>query len=149
MKIPRKDNWKIQQKQKKLRVELKTTKNKLEKHILSQRVKILKELIIDNLKESRAAKILKVAELIKNNVDNEGKIWKVKRKLKKKEQNPHHILNSQSQKLQNRDEILKGYARYYKELLKVTPAENMEEEEIEQIVGKKFQEIIAEGEIDR
>ena len=99
MKIPRKDNWKIQQKQKKLRVELKTTKNKLEKHILSQRVKILKELIIDNLKESRAAKILKVAELIKNSVDNEGKIWKVKRKLKKKEQNPHHILNSQSQKL--------------------------------------------------
>ena len=99
MKIPRKDNWKIQQKQKKLRVELKTTKNKLEKHILSQRVKILKELIIDNLKESRAAKILKVAELIKNNVDNEGKIWKVKRKLKKKEQNPHQILNSQSQKL--------------------------------------------------
>ena len=97
MKIPRKDNWKIQQKQKKLRVELKTTKNKLEKHILSQRVKILKELIIDNLKESRAAKILKVAELIKNNVDNEGKIWKVKRKLKKKEQNPHQILNSQSQ----------------------------------------------------
>ena len=149
MKIPRKNNWKIQQKQKKLRVELKTTKNKLEKHILSQRVKILKELIIDNLKESRAAKILKVAELIKNNVDNEGKIWKVKRKLKKKEQNPHHILNSQSQKLQNRDEILKGYARYYKELFKVTPAENMEEEEIEQIVGKKFQEIIAEGEIDR
>ena len=149
MKIPRKDNWKIQQKQKKLRVELKTTKNKLEKHILSQRVKILKELIIDNLKESRAANILKVAELIKNNVDNEGKIWKVKRKLKKKEQNPHHILNSQSQKLQNRDEILKGYARYYKELLKVTPAENMEEEEIEQIVGKKSQEIIAEGEIDR
>ena len=149
MKILREDNWKIQQKQKKLRVELKTTKNKLEKHILSQRVKILKELIIDNLKESRAAKILKVAELIKNNVDNEGKIWKVKRKLKKKEQNPHHILNSQSQKLQNRDEILKGYARYYKELLKVTPAENMEEEEIEQIVGKKFQEIVAEGEIDR
>ena len=33
--------------------------------------------------------------------------------------------------------------------MKVTPAENMEEEEIEQIVGKKFQEIIAEGEIDR
>ena len=112
-------------------------------------MKILKEHIIDKLKESRAAKISKVAELIKNNVDNGGKIWEVKRKLKKKEQNPHQILNSQGQKLENRDEILKEYARYYKELLKVRPAENMEEEEIEQIVDKKFQEIIAEGKIDR
>ena len=111
-------------------------------------MKILKEHIIDKLKESRATKISKVAELIKNNVDNGGKIWEVKRKLKKKEQNPHQILNSQGQKLENRDEILKEYARYYKELLKVRPAENMEEEEIEQIVDKKFQEIIAEGKID-
>ena len=88
-------------------MELKTTKNKLEKHILLQRVKILKEHIIDKLKESRAAKISKVAELIKKNVDNGVKIWEVKRKLKKKEQNPHQILNSQGQKLENRDEILR------------------------------------------
>ena len=130
-------------------MELKTTKNKLEKHILLQRVKILKEHIIDKLKESRAAKISKVAELIKKNVDNGVKIWEVKRKLKKKEQNPHQILNSQGQKLENRDEILKEYARYYKELLKVRPAENMEEKEIEKIVDKTFQEIIAEGVMDR
>ena len=130
-------------------MELKTTKYKLVKHILLQSVKTLKEYIVDKLKESRAAKISKVAESIKNNVDNGGKIWEVKRKLKKKEQNPHQILNSQGQKLENRDEILKEYARYYKELLKVRPAENMEEEEIEQIVDKKFQEIIAEGKIDQ
>ena len=132
-----------------MRKRLKTTKNKLEKHILLQRVKILKEHIIDKLKESRAAKIWKVAELIKNNVDNGGKIWEVKRKLKKKEQNPHQILNSQGQKLENRDEILKEYARYYKELLKVRPTENMEKEEIEQTIDKKFKEIIAEGKIVR
>ena len=51
------------------------------------------------------------------------------------------------QKLENKDEIVKEYARYYKELLKVRPAENMEEEEIEQKVDKKFQEIIAGVEI--
>ena len=33
--------------------------------------------------------------------------------------------------------------------MKVRPAENMEEEEIEKIVDKKFQEIITEGKIDR
>ena len=85
-------------------MELKTTKNKLEKHILLQRVKILKEHIIDKLKESRAAKISKFAQIIKNG-DNGGKIWEVKRKLKKKKQNPQQILNSQGQKLENRDEI--------------------------------------------
>ena len=81
-------------------------------------------------------------------MDNGGKRWEVKRKLEKKEQNPHQILNSQGQKLENRDEILKEYARY-KELLKVRPAENLEEEEIEQIVDKKLQDIVAEGKIDR
>lgn len=32
---------------------------------------------------------------IKNNVDNEANIWKVKRKLKKKEQNSYQTINSQ------------------------------------------------------
>ena len=66
-----------------------------------------------------------------------------------KEQNPHHILNSQGQKLENKDEILKLYARYYKKPLKSRPAENMEEEEIEQIVNKKFQEIRVEKKLYR
>ena len=73
---------------KKLRMELKTTKNKLEKCVLLERVEILKDHIIHKLKESRAIKISKVAESVKNNLDNGGKIWEVKRKLKKKEQNP-------------------------------------------------------------
>ena len=66
-----------------------------------------------------------------------------KKKLKKKEQNPHQTLNGQGQKLENKDEILKEYARYYQELLKIRTAEKMQEEEIEQIVDKKFQEVIA------
>ena len=48
-------------------------------------VKILKEHILNELKKSRAKKISKVAESVKNNVDSGGKIWR----LKKKEQNPH------------------------------------------------------------
>ena len=70
-------------------MQLKTTKNKLEKQILLKRVKVLKEHIIDKLKEIRAAKISKAAESSKNNVENGGKIWEVKRKIKKKEENPH------------------------------------------------------------
>lgn len=64
--------------------------------------------------------------------------------LKKKEQNPHQILHTQGSKLENKDKLLKVYVRYYKELLILRPAENMEEEGIECKVDNKFQEIIAE-----
>ena len=37
-------------------------------------------------------------------------------------QNPHQILNSQGQKLENKKKILREYARYYKELLKIRAA---------------------------
>ena len=112
-------------------------------------MKILREHIIDKLQESRATQISKVTEPIKNNAENGGKIWVAKRKLKKKEQNPHQILTSQGQKLENKDKIFKEYAKYYKALLKIRLAENMEEEKIEQTVDKKFQEIIAGGKSDR
>ena len=42
------------------------------------------EHIIDKLKGSRATKISKVAESIKNNIENGGKMWEVKRNLKRK-----------------------------------------------------------------
>ena len=69
---PRKGIRKIQQKRKKLRMELKITKNTLEKRILLERLEILKQYITDKLKKARATKISKVAESIKNNIDNGG-----------------------------------------------------------------------------
>ena len=68
-------------------MELKTTKDKREKDIMSERVTILKEYITDKLKGSRVTKISKVAESVKNNVENVGKIWEVKTKYKITEQN--------------------------------------------------------------
>ena len=77
---PRKVIPKIQQKIKKLRIEPKTTKYKLEKHILLQRAKIMKKHILGKLKESRSEKISKVAESVNNNVDNGVKYVRTKSK---------------------------------------------------------------------
>ena len=45
-------------------------------------------------------------------------------------------MNSQGKKLENKDEILSEYARYYKELLKISRGwKKKEKEEIEQIVS--------------
>ena len=48
----------------------KTTKNKLDKRILLERVEILKEHITDEIKENRETKFSKLSESIKYNVDN-------------------------------------------------------------------------------
>ena len=77
-------------------MELKTAKNKLEKRILLERVKILKEYISGKITQQKTT-ITKVAESITNNVDNEAKIREVKRKLKKKGQNPNQIIDSPGQ----------------------------------------------------
>ena len=51
---------------------------------LSLVIKMIKEHIIDKLKESRGNKICKTADSIKRNVNNESKIWEVKRSVTKK-----------------------------------------------------------------
>ena len=43
------------------------------------------------MKENRSRGIIKVAQQIKSNVDNEGKIWEVKLKVQRKNQTPHPI----------------------------------------------------------
>ena len=74
--------------------------------------------IAEKIKEIRSTKISRIA--IKDNVDNGGNIWKVKEKLEKvkKKKKPQKIINSQGQELENKDGILKEFARYYKEFLK-------------------------------
>ena len=80
-------------------------------------MKFLKEHIIDKLNQNRATKITKIAESIKNNEENWGKNrgkggGEIKRKLKKRGQNSYQRLTIKCQKLENKDEILKKYAKY-------------------------------------
>ena len=53
---------------------------------LSLVIKMIKEHIIDKLKESRGNKICKTADSIKRNVNNESKIWEVKKSVTKRMQ---------------------------------------------------------------
>ena len=43
------------------------------------------------MKENRSRRIIKVAQQIKSNVENEGKIWEVKREIQRKNQTPDTI----------------------------------------------------------
>ena len=53
---------------------LETTRDQTEKIHLKDRIRIIREHIIDKEKESRINKIKKIAEDIRENVNNEGKI---------------------------------------------------------------------------
>ena len=67
------------------------SENIYEKTVIIERIKLIKEHITDKMKENRSKKIIKVAQQIKSNVDNGGKIWEVKLKVQRKNQTPHPI----------------------------------------------------------
>ena len=102
----------------------------------------MKEHKTDKKKESRGNQIKRIAESIINNVDNGRKIWEVKRKVKRKDQTPHFIINTEGRKIENKEEILKEYQKYYKSLLQTRPPENLQQEKIEQDVNIKFKKIV-------
>ena len=49
------------------------------------------------MEENGSSRINKVAQQIKSNVDNVGKIWKIKRKVQRKNQTPHTIKDLKNQ----------------------------------------------------
>ena len=102
----------------------------------------MKEHKTDKKKESRGNQIKRIAESIINNVDNGRKIWEVKRKVKRKDQTPHFIINTEGRKIENKEEILKEYQKYYKSLLQTRPPENLQQEKIEQDVNIEFKKIV-------
>ena len=103
-KNPRKD---IRELQKNLKIKIRNTTDACEKRIHKDKLKLLKEYITDKIKESRGNQIKRIAESISNNVDNGRKIWEVKRKVKRKDETPHFIINSEKRKKENSGEILK------------------------------------------
>ena len=60
--------------QKELRKEFQAETNYYNKKQIIKRIKMIKEHIIDKLKESRGNKVHKIADSIKRNVDNGSKI---------------------------------------------------------------------------
>ena len=87
----------------------------------------MKEHITDKIKESRGNQIKQIAESISNNIDNGREIWEVKRKVKRKDEAPHFAINSEGRKIENGEEILKEYQKYYERLLETRPPENLQE----------------------
>ena len=100
----------------------------------------MKQHIIDTIKESRGNQIKWIAESISNNIDNDRKIWEIKRKVKRKDETSHFIINSEGRKIENIEEILK-YQKYYQSLLQIRPPENLQEEKIGQDVNMDFKKL--------
>ena len=142
IKNPRKDIKEFQKIRRRLREEYSTTKELQEKILILERIKILKEHITEKYKEGRSKRINRIAQEIKENVNNGGKIWELKRRLEKKVQTPYSITNTERIKLENRTDIQEEYAKYCKTLLKTRKPDNESERIIEEKVNKKFQEII-------
>ena len=88
---PRKDIMQLKRQRKKLRAQYQNTENVYEKTVIIERMKLVKEHITDKMKENSSKRIIKVAQQIKSNVENGGKIWKIKQKVHRKNQTPRTI----------------------------------------------------------
>ena len=102
----------------------------------------MKEHVTEKYKEGRSKRINRIAQQIRENVNNGGKIWEVKRRLEKKVQTPYSTTNTEGIKLDNRSDIQEEYTKHYKTLLKTREPDNESERIIEEEVNKNFQEII-------
>ena len=120
-KNPRKDTKELEKIRKRLREEYSTT--------------------IKLHEEDKSKRINRAAQEVRENVDNGGKIWELKRKLEKEVQTPCSITNTEGIKLENRSDIQEEYTKYYKTLLKTRELDNESERIIEEEVNKKFTEI--------
>ena len=132
----------MQKIRKRLREVCSTTVELPEKILILERIKSLKEPIAEKYREGRTKRINCIAQEIRENFDNGGKIWEVKRRLEKKVQTPYSITNTKGIKLDHRLDIKEEYTKYYKKLLKTREPDNESEKIIEEKVNKKFQEIM-------
>ena len=124
-----------------MRAQYQNTENIYEKTVIIQRIKLIKKHITDKMKENRSRRIIKVAQQIKSNVDNGGKIWEVKRKVQMKNQTPHTIKNEKDNRIESSSQILEEYKKYYENLLKGRQSDTAEETQIQSKVEKEFQQI--------
>ena len=60
--------------------------------------------------------------------------------MKRKDETPHLIINSEEEKQKTRKN---EYQKYYESLLQTRPPENLQEEKIKQEINTKFQKIVA------
>ena len=128
---------------KKLRKEFQAETNYYNKKQITERIKRIRGHIIDKLKESRGNKVRKIADSIKRNVDNGSKIWEVKRRVTKKKTVKRQIKDLKGKILQDREDIVKEYEEYYKQLLITRKSGNLMAEEIaEGRVNRKFESIM-------
>ena len=123
-KNPRKDIKELQKILKRLREEYSTTVELHEKIVILERIKTLTEHITETYKEGRSKRINRIAQEIRENVENGSKIWEPKRKLEKKVQASYSITNTEGIKSENRLDIQEEYTKYYKKLLKTREPDN-------------------------
>ena len=127
---------------KELRKEFQAETNYYNNKKIMERIKMIKEHILDRQKESRGNKINKIADSIKMNVNNRSKIWEVKSRVTRKNTVKRQIKDSKGKILQDSEEIVKEYEEYYEQLLTTRKPENTAETIAEERVKKEFESIM-------
>ena len=98
---------------KNLRKELNQSTAIKERQHLEDRIRIIKEHIVDRNKEIRGKKVKKIAEQIRSNINNGAKIWEVNSRTEQKTKYKYQLKNEEGETLRQPDKIKKEHTKYY------------------------------------
>ena len=116
--------------------------------MLRRRRKLVTKHIYEVEQEKYARKLTSTIENLRKNGGGmkEETFWEFKRKLeRKKNEGPNAMKNEKGERVEGKEEILKLYESFYKKLFKTKEARTSEEQDQENRINKKLNNIIQES----
>ena len=126
---------------KRLRKELKNEKIKENRTLLKERINLIRNHIIKELKKARGNAIKHIVQNIKNKSNNGSQIWDLKKKINRKPRLQKALKSKEGKNLVVKEEIIDEYEKYYKELLKTKESTTINELIAETKVNSEFNTI--------
>ena len=137
-KIPNKNVRRLTSIKKGLRKQLNKELNENKRDDLKARINLLRDHITKELKRTRGNAIKKIVENIRNKSNNGNQIWELKKKIDRKPRIQKAIKTKEGINLSGKEDIIKEYERYYKDLLKTKESSTVEEFLAETNVNSQF-----------
>ena len=124
-----------------LRKQLRNEKNAEKQAELKERITLVREHIVTELKKARGIAIKKIVQNIRNKSNNGNQIWDLKKKIDRKPRCQKALTSKEGQKLITKEDIVNEYQNYYKDLLKTKESTTIEEFVAETKVNMNFDSV--------
>ena len=131
-----------------LKEDKKSSGNREKKGIIKAQIKDIQLKIIEEQQSTRFRQMMKIgSQICKEGKIDSGGFWKLQKRLKRKFESAHSVLNLDGEKVETEEDIKEVYQNFYEKLLSETNKKVEESPENEKMAEtiKKFEEIMEAG----